>query len=406
MSHYSNHPRFTPPSTKSVVKPLPRSRRRFLFLGLILVFIVAVPASVFYATGYRYDFLSDEPTITATGGLYISVGHDKGEVYLNNVLVEDQRSFRNASYIQNLSAGLQRVHIQVPGYQVWVKELPVYAHIVTEASAFVFPDRPQLRPITEFVTSTGTSVYFGLEASSTIASYASTTVPLLFSTNTKATSTFTLNSEYEFVKSLFATTTASTTTTIITRVVDEAREIFQAGQESSTSVATNTEATSTAIVQNNTKLFKKEDEVFVRFNGPEQNIPYYFCIPEDIGSTSARYAAQYKEARLSLLREQTSTTSDLIETTTSAERLCRREIRIDRQWQNVKSFAFYPGSTDLIIMHRDDGVYVTEVDDRAWQNSQKIYPNTATNVKVEGGRIFVQDGKNYFEILPTLISEQ
>jgi hypothetical protein len=412
MSMYSKHPRFSPPPAKSVVKPLPRARRRFLFLGLIAIFICSVPAFVFYATGYRYDFFADVPTITATGGLYIAVGHEDGEVYLDDTLVEDQRSFRSASYIQNISAGLKRIHVQVPGYQVWVKELPVYAHIVTEGSAFLFPDRPQLRPITAYTTSTGTPVYLGVATSTRIVPFASTTVAFR-ATTSKATTTLSRNPEYDFVKSLFATTTATTTTPLIARVVDEARDIFTSDDQVATSATTTTatstlptETATTTLVVNDTQLYTRDGDVYVRFTGPEQSVPYYFCIPEDIGSSSARYDAQYKEARSSLLRELASTSETTIETTTSVDRLCRREIKIDKAWQNVISFTFYPGSTDLIIMHRGDGVYVTEVDDRAWQNSQQIYPGSATAVKVDGGRIFVQDGEYFFEILPTLISEE
>jgi hypothetical protein len=35
---------------------------------------------VFYATGYRYDIFAGDGSITATGGLYVSVGVDEGEV--------------------------------------------------------------------------------------------------------------------------------------------------------------------------------------------------------------------------------------------------------------------------------------------------------------------------------------
>ena len=155
---YHQHPRFNPPSAKAVVQPLPRQRRRFLFLSLLFLFVCAVPVFVFYATGYRYDIFTGDGSITATGGLYVSVGAEEGEVYLNESRVEDSRIFRSAIYIQNIMPGLQRLHVQAPGYHTWVKELPVYPHIVTEASAFMMPLVSQVRPITEFMTSTGSPV--------------------------------------------------------------------------------------------------------------------------------------------------------------------------------------------------------------------------------------------------------
>ncbi len=383
---------FTPPAVKNVVQPLPRGRRRFLFLSLVTLFICAVPVFVFYATGYRYNFFATDASITATGGLYISVDSEVGEVYLGNELVRDSRIFRNALYIQSLTPGIERVHVQAPGYQTWVKELPVYAHIVTEASAFMMPDIPQLRPITPYLTSTGTPVYLGTTTGHTIGS---STVPVI-ATTTSATSTFVTNSEYLFIQSLFGTTTATATTPLLNRVVDEARGILQ-GSNASTTVATNTiEQATTTVVQNDTVLFERGGEVYVRYTGSERTIPYYFCIPADVqASSSARYSAQLIESRLAYAEERGLT--DIA--TTSTERLCRREIKMDRQGQAVYSFEFFPGTTDLVIMHRADGIVVTEVDDRAWQNTQKLYPSTATAMVIEGGRLYVSDQEHLFELL-------
>ncbi len=392
-------PHFVPPSANAVVQPLPRARRRFLFLSLVTLFVCAVPIFVFYATGYRYDFFATEPTITATGGLYISVEVEEGEVFLNNEPVQDSRIFRSALYIQSLMPGLQRLHVQAPGYHTWVKELPVYPHIVTEASAFLMPERPYLRPVTEFTTSTGTPVYLGIASTTTIVPFASTTVPYL-ATSAKATTTYTRNAEYLFVRDLFGTTTA-TSSSLINRVVDEARNVFQPVTGTSTAEASTTTATTT-IIESDTMIFEREGEVFVRFTGSERNVPYYFCIPEDtIASTSPRYEAQLIEARKALAEEQAVDVSNL-ETTTNTERECRREIRIDRQGQEVKSFRFFPGTTDLLLVHRADGLFVTEVDDRAWQNTQRLYPGSVDAVTIDGGRIFIRDGEYYFELLTVL----
>ncbi len=399
-------PHFVPPS---VVAPLPRNRRRFLFLSLLFIFICAVPVFVFYANGYRYDFWAEDPSITATGGLYVSVGIDDGEVFLNNAPVQDSRVFRSALYIQGLLPGLQRLHVQAAGYHTWVKELPVYAHIVTEASAFLLPERPYLRPITEYQTSTGTPVYLGIATSTTLFSFASTSVPII-ATTSRATTTLVRNSEYQVLLDLFGTTTATTTTPLINRVVDNALNIFTNGTTTASTTATTTIATSstatTTIIQNDTIIFQRDDDIYVRYQGQERNIPYYFCIPDDIeASSSPRFEAQLIEARRALAKEIADDASVNIETTTTINRDCRREIKIDRAWQTVKSFYFFPGTTDLVVIHRDDGVYVTEVDDRAWQNSQRIYPESADAVIVNGNRIFVRDDEYFFEILTELPTE-
>lgn len=397
---YQHHPRFNPPSAKAVVQPLPRQRRRFLFLSLLLLFVCAVPVFVFYATGYRYDIFAGDGSITATGGLYVSVGVDEGEVYLNEARVEDSRIFRSAIYIQNIMPGLQRLHVQAAGYHTWVKELPVYPHIVTEASAFMMPLVPQVRPITEFVTSTGSPVYLGVSSTTVLFADASSTVAYL-ATSSKATTTLTRNTEYAYVRGLFGTTSATTTAPFINRVVDEARGIFETNTTATTSSTSDADTATTTIIERDVTLFRRGDDIVVRFTGSERNIPYYFCIPDDIATTtSERYEAQVIAARKALAEELEL--KDGIETTTTAERECRREITIDRQGQDIISFSFMPGTTDLVLLHRKDGVVVTEVDDRAWQNTQPLYKQSVDAVVVDGGRIFVKDGSNYFELLTEL----
>lgn len=391
-----------------VVAPLSRTRRRLLFLASILFFLLAVPMFVFYATGYRYDFFSPNATITATGGLYIAVGNDVGEVYVNDKPANNARLFRNALYIQSVDPGVQRLHVQAAGYHTWVKELPVYPYMVTEAAAFLMPLRPQVRPIAQYTTSTGTPIFLGVASTTVIVPFASSSVAFI-ATSSKATTTLSKSSEYEYIRGLFGTTTA-TSTSLITRVVDEAKGIFKTTTPASSS-ATSTTATpvaTTTVRQNDTVLFERNGDVFVRYVGSEASIPYYFCVPAEIGaaSTSARYQAQLIAAEQAYAAEQgtlfSSTTAVHVN---NADLRCRHEIKIDRQWQDVISFQFFPGSTDLILIHRKDGVFVTEADDRAWQNTQKVYPESARAIKIDGGRIYVEDSGRLFEILtlvPTL----
>ncbi len=390
-----------PSHPHSVVQPLSRIRRRLLFFALILFFLGAVPMFVFYATGYRYDFFAPNATITATGGLYIAVGNDNGEVFVNDESANNARLFRKALYIQSVDPGVQRVHVQAVGYQTWVKELPVYPYMVTEAAAFLMPERPQVRPIAPYTTSTGTPVFLGTASTSAIAPFASSSIPFI-ATSSKATTTLTKSSEYEFIRGLFGSSTA-TSTSLITRVVDEAKVIFKTTNATTTPTTTvATETATTTITQNDTVLYERGGDVYVRYIGDEASIPYYFCIPIEIrtASTSARYQAQLIAAEEAYASEQGTTSSS-----TTSIRLnntdvrCRHEIKIDRQWSDVISFQFFPGSTDLILMHRKDGVFVTEVDDRAWQNSQKLYPESAHAITVDGGRIYVEDSGRLFEIL-------
>jgi hypothetical protein len=80
-------------------------------------------------------------------------------------------------------------------------------------------------------------------------------------------------------------------------------------------------------------------------------------------------------------------------------RLCRPEIRIDRKWQDVYFFDFLPNSADLVLLQLQDGLYVTEIDDRAWQNTQKIYAGNDFRVITENNSIFIEVNNSYFELI-------
>jgi hypothetical protein len=182
-------------------------------------------------------------------------------------------------------------------------------------------------------------------------------------------------------------------------------KINQVTPTSSASSSGATSSATTTIKQNDTVLYERDGDVYVRYTGAEDAIPYYFCIPADIdtASTSARYQAQLLAAESAYAAEQgTTTASGTPMMVNGTDVRCRHEIKIDRHWAQVISFQFFPGSTDLILMHRTDGVFVTEVDDRAWQNTQQLYPVSAKAVKVDGGRIYIEDDGRLFELLTDL----
>lgn len=385
---------FTPRSSIGV-KPLPRARRRLVFVTLVLFFVCAVPLFVFYATGYRYDFLNPDATITATGGLYVSVGAEVGEVYLDEEPVRDSRLFREAMYIQNLTPGLKRLHVQAPGLHTWVKELPVYPYIVTEAAAFQLPLVPQVRPITEFITSTGTAVYLRTGTSTSLFAGVSTTIPFI-ATTTRATTTFEQNSEYAFILSLFATSTTATST-LLNRVVGEVTDALQLTSPAETATTTGPIATTTKRVDD-LLIREQGDDIVVVYDGNERSIPYYFCVPQAaLASTSELYGPSVMRGVSLVLAAVPEESESLTE-----NRLCRNSIVIDRQGQQVIEFNFFPGTTDLVVLHRTDGVYVVEVDDRSWQNTQALYPYPVDEMVVSNGKIYAKKGALVFELVTEL----
>jgi hypothetical protein len=373
------------------MQPLSQKKRRFVFLFSILLFIVAVPFSVFYAIGYRFDFNDELNSIKSVGGMYVRNDTEDTEMFINDEPVRDMRVFQRAAYIQNLEAGIHRLHIQGENVQTWVKELPVYAHYVTEVSSFNMPRVPQIRIITQFTSpQDGSGVVFDA-ATSTDFNFASTTNSLRFSSST-TTSTLTVNPEYAYVRSLIASSTELSAFLQTQKQRQKGQFVF--GNDPGSSLATSTllSATTTKTWRDYT-LYEKQGEVFMAWNGHLDDTPYYYCVLYDgERKTRADYGNHVYEALLTAFDSKDSLDLKI------GQRLCRDEIRIDRKGQNVQWFGFFPDIGDVVLMQLEDGLYAVEVDDRAWQNTQLLYPGNDIAVVQEGNRIYVEDGGYYLEV--------
>ena len=66
-------------------------------------------------------------------------------------------------------------------------------------------------------------------------------------------------------------------------------------------------------------------------------------------------------------------------------------------------FDFFPNNGDLVLLQLDNGIFVVEIDDRSWQNSQQLYPASAEKIIVNNGIIYVKDHGIYFELLTKLL---
>lgn len=363
--------------------------RSRIFWLLFVIFLCLLPALIFYTTGYRLSFENEETSIVTTGGMYITTDNLEVDVYLDEEQVERPRLFRSAYYIQNIAAGQHRIVVQAPGMHTWVKELPVDPRIVTEASAFTMPMTPVVRPITQYETSLGEPVYFRSTTSVDLFPFATTSESYLISTSTSRTS-FVLNEEYDFAESLFSTSSEASRS-VFDRLFDG---VGRFGFSTSTPVD---EATSTIDVypeRGDMLLRDRDSELYAVWQGGVQSIPYYFCVNSNsASSTGFRYGEHVADA---VERYQRSTTSPLMIDT---NRLCRPEIKLNRLRQDVYFYDFFPNSNDLVLLQLEDGLYVTEIDDRAWQNTQQIYPGTDFMVYVENGVIYIKDGEYYFELM-------
>lgn len=378
------------------VKPLSLRKRQFVFFLSLTLFIIAVPISVFYAIGYRFDFNDEITTIKSVGGMYVRNDTENTEMFINDQPVEDMRVFQSAAYIQNLEAGMHRLHIQGPGVQTWVKNLPVHAHYVTEVTSFNMPKVPQIRIIAEYLDASGRGVVFDPTASTTFA-FASTTNLIQISTST-ATSSYVSNPEYAYIQNLIASSTE------IRAVLEEQRsraerEPFTFGSLVTPTVVMSSTATSTRTWRE-FSLHENNGEVFMSWNGSLNDIPYYYCV---MYGGEKKTSSEYGEHVYEAIQSQLGSTTNLAQLV--GERVCRETIRIDRLDQEVHWFDFYPDSADIVLVHLDDGLHAVEVDDRAWQNTQLLYPGEDITVVQDGGRIYVQDGDYYLEVFTEIASQ-
>jgi hypothetical protein len=332
------------------------------------------------------------PTFTATGGFYVVADTPDSEIYIDDEPVKNIRTFRSASYIQGIEPGLHRVHVQSPGTHTWVKELPVEAHIVTEAEVFNLPLEPQVRLVPEYLTSSNAGVLFPRSSSSPVLAYIATSTPLYAATGT-ATSTYRSNQEYILLNQLFVEQASSTALRLQLEAAQEAERFgFSTTSNNRRTVTTSTEIATTTITRDTLTLFKRDGEVFVSAIAQSfRQIPHYFCAASVVESDLLTQVTGLGEA---------SNTPVTIAPLPVTE--CREEIQIDRQGQEVLSFDFFPSNANLVLLHLTNGVYVVEIDDRSWQNAQPLYQGEDIELLLYRGSIFIKEGDLIFEILPEI----
>ncbi|MCW9054591.1 MAG: hypothetical protein OQJ98_01250 [Candidatus Pacebacteria bacterium] len=119
------------------MQPLPRKTRRIYLALLVLVFVVLVPATVLYSTGYR---LGEGFSLVKTGGIYIGVGESGAELLLDGRVRKKVGILKNGFFVQDLTPRVYYVRVEKEGYRPWEKILEVNPQRVSEAAAFILPE--------------------------------------------------------------------------------------------------------------------------------------------------------------------------------------------------------------------------------------------------------------------------
>jgi len=370
------------------VQPLSYTKRRRTFFFLLALFVISLPFLYLYATGYRFD-PKDPNAIVGTGGIYVAAERTGAEIYIDDELVRETRVFRTAFYAQNLEPRTHRVHVQKEGHHTWVKELPVASHRVTEAQAFNMPIVPEFRVISEYTSATGSAVIRTPLLSTS-------TQNLTIATTTKATTTFSANPEYASLIKNFVSTTTAPERTLIARVQEEL-------------VGTTTEpviAPTSTRESGGVRLARSEDGVYAEWVGSFEQMPYYYCataFPRYSTSTNGDDEAEV----LSPIEQDASLSESLADTPefihpmqqVAEDASCNRRIMLDAQGQEIRGFEFFPGSSDFVIVELASGIYVIEIDARAWQNLQPLALGENLHVHVENGAIYVYDGALIYQVI-------
>ncbi len=382
------------------IQPLPYKTRKRAFILLLLIFLISLPFLYFYAIGYRFDI--KEPTnLIETGGIFISLDKKGMETFIDDELVRGTRTFQNAFYAQDLDAGTHRVFVQKEGYHTWVKELPVSQHRVTAVSAFNLPVVPMVRVVSPYLSATGTPI---VTAPLTFAS----TTGSVFATSTKLTKNFRQNGEFTSLITHFSTTSTSTKKE---SVAQQIKGLLEENNASTTEKGI--ETATTTIFSGDVKLYESGNDLYARWQGNFERMPYYYCSPDFPRYSSSTATTTIIEDIVATVVPPTPKPLPQTEQyvgepvmhpiqSIPKDVACDPAIRIDRKWQTVHQFNFYPKSTDLVIVALDDGVYVVEIDDRSWQNVQPLLLGRGLSFYIENGNIYVYDGELIYQVvIPT-----
>jgi hypothetical protein len=217
--------------------------------------------------------------------------------------------------------------------------------------------------------------------------------------STSATSTYVASQEYANLIDLFIATT-STSTAPSGRGGTGVPGSFILPP---ITTATTTEDTPTTTKEfGGVRLSERDGEIYAKWVGVREFMPYYYCSEAfPPYSTSTPQFQEQLEKRMLFGNTNEANTAELLHPvqTVPDEADCDPEIRIDRRDQTVEYFDFLPGSTDLVILGLEDGIYVSEIDDRAWQNIQPIMTGEGLIVRVENGSVYVYDGELIYEVI-------
>jgi hypothetical protein len=146
-----------------------RGTRRWLFYGLLALFLIAGASVVLYAEGVRLDLATGK--ISKIGAIFVRSYPDDAAIYLNGKSIDNQSAFLNrGTLISDLFPKTYALKLTASGYLDWHENIGVAPSLVTQLKYAV------LIPQHDTATASGTVQQFSIAAGRLAALNASGTI--------------------------------------------------------------------------------------------------------------------------------------------------------------------------------------------------------------------------------------
>ena len=320
--------------------PLSRTLRQRLFWLCLALFVFGTPVLIMYAKGYRFDTAL---SLVKTGGIYVHSDVTNASIYLDDTYREQNSMLWRNFFLEELEPGtMYVVRVDKAGYQSWVKKLPVYADLVTEARVLMLPQRFTWTTVS--ATTTVAVSGGGTSATGTVRAVANPEYADLMELFTK--------SDEQFVVSIATTTyttvrgkrVATTTTEEVIRFPDWMQDVASSSGLSKSGVSLVRE-------REGVVAWLTNGDVYARWAHIGDPPPYFFCAA-----------------------------------------VCMQQTIIE--WREpIKYYDFIPNRDDAILVASDRGIFAVELDGRSDRNIQLIAEGVHLSFRIErNGTLVVRDG--------------
>ncbi len=127
-----------------------RFTRRLIFYSLVIIFILATPPTILYATGYSFDW--QKKALVQTGGFYFKSLPNSAAIF-----IDGKNKKTTPRLISRLVPKTYSIKIAGDGFSTWQKNLAIGPKLVTEArNIILFPK--ELKP--EMILANATTTIF------------------------------------------------------------------------------------------------------------------------------------------------------------------------------------------------------------------------------------------------------